>query len=165
MKLNDLLNPKEYASIGNLSLTLKLRKNLGCLILIGVNSEELGDAFCSLLEEELGTDNFCYFSPPSDLILYDMVVIHIRETLPLEKFFIIRLDNTQHDRASRKMISAGLLFYRDFIGDYSLKLIFIFDHELFRRVMSDAYDFFAFNNFAGYFHDNRGISSSHVESL
>ena len=92
--IDEFLTSEERGKLKDLQLVLKLRKNLACLVLIGVESVELGNAFCQFVEENLKPDELYYYSPQSNQILYD--INYNRDTLPIEKFFIIKLLDVFH---------------------------------------------------------------------
>ncbi len=153
MILDEFLTAKDRVALKKLPLTLKLRKNSSCLVIIGADSVELGDAFSQYISMCLKEDAYFFHTPKTELILPE--IVDSSSNISLNKYIIIKLYDQKLTNAGKSKINSGLLLYRDYIPEYNLKLIFIFSHDLMRYLQTSAYDFFSFSNYSRFFFDHK----------
>ena len=153
MILDEFLTAKDRVALKKLPLTLELRKNSSCLVIIGTDSVELGDAFSQYISMCLKEDDYFFHTPKTELILPE--IVDSSSNISLNKYIIIKLYDQKLTDAGKSKINSGLLLYRDYIPEYNLKLVFILSHDLMRYLQTSAYDFFSFNNYARFFFDHK----------
>ncbi|MBW2742654.1 MAG: hypothetical protein JRE64_28470 [Deltaproteobacteria bacterium] len=153
MIVDEFLTAKDRIALKKLPLTLKLRKNSSCLVIIGADSVELGDALSQYISMCLKEDAYFFHTPKTELILPE--IVGSGSNISLDKYIIIKLYDQKLTDAGKSKINAGLLLYRDYIPEYNLKLIFILSHDLMRYLQTSAYDFFSFNNYSRFFFDHK----------
>jgi len=153
MIMDEFLTAKDRIALKKLPLTLRLRKKNACLILLGVDTVELGDAFTQYLLKSLEGEDHVFHIPATELILPE--IIDPENRLPLAGYIIIKLYDRSLSEVEKEKISAGLLLYRDYIPEYHLKLLFILSHDLMSHLQAQAYDFFSFNHYSRFFYDHQ----------
>jgi hypothetical protein len=149
MILNEFLTAKDRIALKKLPLTLRLRKKNACLVLLGVDTIELGDAFSQYLSSCLEGDDHIFYTPATELILPEVMDPNGR--IPRAAYIIVNLYDRPLSQDEKENISAGLLLYRDYIPEYRLKLIFLLSHDLMRYLQTQAYDFFPLAIIHGFF--------------
>lgn len=149
MQIKDLLSPVEKIELNKLEKIIRLRSKLPFLILIGVNSDKLGNSFLDYFKI---FDNLDYSSlnPKTLSIIYE--ITSLRNKALYEKPIIIPLFKNNYSKNDLKKISSNLLFYRDSIPENRLKLIFIIYNDFLNYIQENAYDFISFSNFSGFLH-------------
>ncbi|MCD4805963.1 MAG: tetratricopeptide repeat protein, partial [Desulfobacterales bacterium] len=153
MILDEFLTAKDRVALKKLPITLELRKNSSCLVLIGADSVELGDAFSQYISICLKGDDYFFHTPKTELILPE--IVDSGSNISLDRYIIIKLYDQNLTDAGKSKINSGLLLYRDYIPEYNLKLIFILSHDLMRYLQTSAYDFFSFSNYSRFFFDHK----------
>ncbi|MBW1834394.1 MAG: tetratricopeptide repeat protein [Deltaproteobacteria bacterium] len=153
MILDEFLTAKDRVDLKKLPITLELRKNSSCLVLIGADSVELGDAFSQYISICLKGDDYFFHTPKTELILPE--IVDSGSNIFFDKYIIIKLYDQNLTDTGKSKINSGLLLYRDYIPEYNLKLIFILSHDLMRYLQTSAYDFFSFNNYSRFFFDHK----------
>ncbi|MEA1933299.1 MAG: tetratricopeptide repeat protein [Thermodesulfobacteriota bacterium] len=153
MILDEFLTAKDRVALKQLPLTLELRKNSSCLVIIGADSVELGDAFSQYISMCLKGDAYFFHTPKTELILPE--IVDSGSNISLDKYIIIKLYDQKLTDAGKLKINSGLLLYRDYIPEYNLKLVFILSHDLMRYLQTSAYDFFSFSNYSRFFFDHK----------
>jgi tetratricopeptide (TPR) repeat protein len=153
MILDEFLTAKDRVALKKLPITLELRKNSSCLVIIGADSVELGDAFSQYISMCLKGDDYFFHTPKTELILPE--IVDSGSNISLNKYIIIKLYDQKLTDAGKSKINSGLLLYRDYIPEYNLKLVFILSHDLMRYLQTSAYDFFSFSNYARFFFDHK----------
>ena len=135
------LTSNEHLEFKRIDKLLTLRKNTSSLILLGVNSNALAR---EVKKYFLNKEEIKEYNPHSKNILLDL----IKE--PSKDILFINL----YEHKNIKQISQNLQFSRDFIPEYKLKLIFIFDKESLEYIIENCFDFYSTNSFSYQFTDH-----------
>jgi len=117
------------------------------LFLVGIDSQTLFDKISTHFQDIL-TDHKSY-KPKSEKILFDIAK---DEKLNRRDFLIIDLFHIKDEEISN--LVKHLLFYRDYISEKKLKLLFILNLKLYEKLKTDAYDFFSIATFQYTFSDH-----------
>ena len=145
MNLQEHLTSKEKLELKILHTTLKLRKNRSAIILIGVNSKELKDSFASYLTQNI--ENLKPYEITSTKITLDIATT---KNSNFSNYFLIDLFKKEPMDEYVK----NLNFYRDYVPQQKLKLIFLLDNLTLENIKAKAYDFFSTNSFSFSFSDH-----------
>jgi len=135
------LTTKEHLEFKRIDKILRLRKNSSSLILLGADSKILSNELLNYFSVK---DGICEYIPKSINIILDLV--QKEQT----KISVINLYN--HKDIDK--ILKNLQFTRDFIPEYKLKLIFIFDKDSLEKLIETCFDFYSTNSFSYQFTDH-----------
>ncbi|WP_121626260.1 tetratricopeptide repeat protein [Poseidonibacter antarcticus] len=144
-KLEKYLVYEDKLKLNTLNTTLKVRPKGAYISLIGVDSDELLNAFKEYLTTFENTEIFNY---KSEQIIDEII------TLNKEKTYIIDIYNIP-DSFDIKNIVQHFRFNRDFIPDKNIRIFILASNKTLDVFSEKAYDFVTFNNFYGKFKDNK----------
>lgn len=139
--MKSFLTSEEHLNFKRIEKILELRKESSALILLGSNTLELSKEIEKYFLEK---ENITKYITKSTNILYELT------TSKNSDFKIINL----YENKDINSIIKNLQFYRDFIPEHNLKLIFIFDYEGLEKLKEEAFDFFSTNSFSYSFSDH-----------
>jgi len=129
--LKDLLVPEELLQLDKLDSAIEISEGTSFLALLGVDSLELSKTY-----SERFNVGFRRFTPKTEHILDEILSIK-------KEFIVINLyENTNNEYIK------NLLFYRDFIADYQLRIIFILNPAHYLEISKNAVDFYNVSSFA-----------------
>ena len=139
--MKSFLTSEEHLNFKRIEKILELRKESSALILLGSNTLELSKEIEKYFLEK---ENIIKYIPESTNVLYE---------LTSSKNSDFKLINLYENKDINSIIK-NLQFYRDFIPEHNLKLIFIFDYEGLEKLKEEAFDFFSTNSFSFQFTDH-----------
>jgi RNA polymerase sigma factor (sigma-70 family) len=145
--VESLLSAKEKLQLSHIEDKLTHTWNLPALLLMGVDSRRLVDAFAEFIDsmsplpiERYDIENSADASPLKNADQLEPAVFH------LFNFFNCR-------GISWDEVAANLIFYRDYIPQYRLKIVILASHDLLNTIIERAYDFYSISGFTGFFRD------------
>jgi RNA polymerase sigma factor (sigma-70 family) len=145
--VESLLSAKEKIHLSHIEDKLTHTWNLPALLLIGVDSRRLVDAFAAFIDsmsplpiERYDIENPADASPLKNADQLEPALFH------LFNFFNCR-------GISWDEVAANLIFYRDYIPQYRLKIVILASHDLLNTIIEKAYDFYSISGFTGFFRD------------
>lgn len=134
--IEDLLIPEELLQLDKLLSATELIEDSSFLAILGSDSSELSINLAKYLNQ-----NITLLKP-----------INLKTNNPLQE--IIELDLTNefiflnlYETTTTEIIK-NLLFFRDFISDYKLKIILIIDKINYQNILKDAIDFYNISTFS-----------------
>ena len=122
MKLDSLI-PAEALEFERLLRLIELRKDSSLLALVGVSSSNQKEEFKSYL---LSRDDIELFNPNSDPIV-ELTQLNSRD----KHIYLIDLFNKANER-----VLSRLQFARDYIAEYGLKVIFLFNSSEYKLLQN-----------------------------
>lgn len=134
--IEDILIPEELLQLDKLLSATELIENSSFLAILGSDSSELSlslDKYLNQNIDSLKTINLKTNNPLQEIIELN---------LPNEFIFLNLYENTSSDTIK------NLLFFRDFISDYKLKIILIIDKINYQNILKDAIDFYNISTFS-----------------
>jgi hypothetical protein len=134
--MTSLLSPNELLQIKKIRTAIKLNRNKN-LIIVGVNSSELGDAFQDFFKSEIELEicrEFQTASLLSDILEKD-----------LKNYFLIDLYSRDFSGKEKEEIAQDLLFNRDYIPEKNLKLILVVEESFLNYLKNKIADFISFS--------------------
>jgi RNA polymerase sigma factor (sigma-70 family) len=145
--VESLLSAKEKLQLSHIEDKLTHTWNLPALLLIGVDSRRLMDAFAAFIDS----------MSPLPIERYDIETP--ADASPLKNghhlepaiFHIFNFFNCRG--ISWDEVSANLIFYRDYIPQFRLKIVILASHDLLNTIIERAYDFYSISGFTGFFRD------------
>jgi tetratricopeptide (TPR) repeat protein len=139
--MKSYLTSSENIAFKRIERMMSLRKNGAALFLMSVDTLKLSNAFSKYF---LALENVINFTPSSSNVLHEL------STFSNDTFYYINL--YEHENIE-KLIKA-LQFGRDFISQYKLKVILLFDKKHYEKLQEEAYDFFSVNSYSYSFVDH-----------
>ena len=139
--MKNFLTSKENLEFKRIDNILDLRQDTSSLILIGSNSKNLSSIIKKYFFDKYKLEDYKIIS---DNILYDLAQENNK------KLNIINL----YENKNIEQILKKLQFSRDFISEFNLKIIFIFDSKSYTHLTENCIDFYNTNSFAYNFIDH-----------
>jgi RNA polymerase sigma factor (sigma-70 family) len=142
-----LLSAKEKSQLSHIEDKLLNVGDFPALLLIGVDSNILGQAFVKFTESK----------SPIPVALHeirtsaDAAPLKNAEGLDPDVFHLFYFFD--YYGSSPQEVASNLIFYRDYIPQYRLKIIIIASHKLLKVIIEEAYDFYSISGFTGFFID------------
>ena len=133
--IEDILIPEELLQLDKLLSATELIEDSSFLAILGSDSLELSINLDKYLNQNINllkTINLKTNNPLQEIIELD---------LTNEFIFLNLYENTTSE------IIKNLLFFRDFISDYKLKIILIIDKINYQNSLKDAIDFYNISTF------------------
>jgi tetratricopeptide (TPR) repeat protein len=134
--IEDILIPEELLQLDKLLSATELIEDSSFLAILGSDSFELSINLAKYLNQNINT----------------LKTINLKTNNPLQE--IIELDLTNefiflnlYETTTSEIIK-NLLFFRDFISDYKLKIILIIDKINYQNILKDAIDFYNISTFS-----------------
>lgn len=134
--INNYLLPEELLQLDKLETEIELSDESSFFAIIGVDTNELSNSFENYFQQTI--NNIKKLTVKSDKILNDIKNLELNE-----KFVLVNLF-TKEDSIFIK----NLLFFRDFISDYNLRIIIIVNREYYKTIMRDAIDLYNISTFS-----------------
>lgn len=134
--IEDLLIPEELLQLDKLLSATELIDDSSFLAILGSDSSELSINLAKYVNQNINslkTINLKTNNPLQEIIELDLTT---------EFIFLNLYENTTFE------IIKNLLFFRDFISDYKLKIIFIIDKTNYQNMLKDAIDFYNISTFS-----------------
>ncbi|MDZ7817244.1 MAG: hypothetical protein U5K55_00960 [Aliarcobacter sp.] len=134
--IEDLLIPEELLQLDKLLSATELIEDSSFLAILGSDSSELSINLAKYLNQNINslkTINLKTNNPLQEIIELD---------LTNEFIFLNLYENTTFETIK------NLLFFRDFISDYKLKIILIIDKINYQNILKDAIDFYNISTFS-----------------
>jgi len=134
--IEDILIPEELLQLDKLLSATELIEDSSFLAILGSDSSEL-----SLTLEKYLIENINFLK-----------TINLKTNNPLQEIIELNLTNdflllNLFDSTTTEIIK-NLLFFRDFISDYKLKIILIIDKINYQNILKDAIDFYNISTFS-----------------
>ncbi len=128
--MNELLIPEDLLQLEKLKIEIELNdENISFLGIIGIDTNELMLSFNDFFTQY---NNIYSYIPSSDDIFNEILNLNKKD-----KFILINLFDYKKSDFIQK-----LLFFRDFISDYDLKLFFILNKSHYNLIIKNAIDFY-----------------------
>ena len=140
--MKEYLTSSENIAFRRIEHIMDLRQDSSALLLLSANSSALAKA---LESHFLALPQVEAFHLSSTNFLYDLT-----QSSEKELFYFINLYENENIDAIIKKLQFG----RDFIVQYNLKIILLFDLEKYELLQERAYDFFSVNSFSYSFTDH-----------
>ncbi len=135
--MNELLIPEDLLQLEKLKFEIELHDfDISFLGLIGIDTRELMLSFNKYFKKY---DNIYFYTPSSSDIFNEILNLEEKK----DKFIYI---NLFHYKTSDFIMK--LLFFRDFIADYNLKLFFILNKNHYNLIIKNAIDFYNVSTFS-----------------
>ncbi len=149
LSLSNLLSRGELLRVADLEDIVLHVGDFPCLCLVAVDSPALEHAFKQLMEEKSPIGVKCH-----QLVEIEQVfnILRLSEKLDNNIFHVFPLYRIDHVLDPLK-VASNLMFYRDYIPQYKLKIALICSHRLLETIAGKAYDFFSIASFKKYFTD------------
>lgn len=134
--IEDILIPEELLQLDKLLSATELIENSSFLAILGSDSSDLSINLDKYLNQNINllkTINLKTNNPLQEIIELNLT----------DEFIFLNLyENTTTE------IIKNLLFFRDFISDYKLKIILIIDKISYQNILKDAIDFYNISTFS-----------------
>ncbi|MFA9372797.1 MAG: tetratricopeptide repeat protein [Poseidonibacter sp.] len=134
--IEDLLVPEELLQLDKLLSATELLEDTSFLSIIGSDTLELSEKLFLYLKNEI--IELKTFNPNSNNILQEIVELNLQND-----FLIINLFEKNDTE-----IFKNLLFFRDFISDYKMKVIFIINKSEYKSILKTSIDFYNIATFS-----------------
>ncbi|MCP4217218.1 MAG: tetratricopeptide repeat protein, partial [bacterium] len=156
MPVHDLLSTKERLQVAHIDDKLAHSWNAPALLLIGVDTRRLADAFILHIDSisPLSVDIYNIENPAG--------ASPLKNAKQLEPMFLQVFNFFDCRGISLDEVAANLIFYRDYIPQYKLKVIILASHELLNTIIEKAYDFYSIAGFTGFFNDFKEEIDRHI---
>lgn len=145
--VESLLSAKEKLQLPLIRDKLTHSVDHPALILIGVDSPGLGKAFLQFVRDESPLPVIDYQVKRKE----DLAPYKTAKLLKKDVFHVFCLFDSPG--LSLEDTAAVLIFYRDYIPQFGLKIVVIASHKLLNTIIEKAYDFYSISGFTGYFSD------------
>lgn len=134
--IEDLLIPEELLQLDKLLSATELIENSSFLAIFGSDSSELSINLDKYLNQNINS----------------LKTINLKTNNPLQEIIELNLTNefiflNLYENTTTETIK-NLLFFRDFISDYKLKIILIIDKINYQNILKDAIDFYNISTFS-----------------
>ena len=134
--IEDLLIPEELLQLDKLLSATELIEDSSFLAILGSDSLELSINLDKYLNQNINL----------------LKTINLKTNNPLQEIIELNLTNeflllNLFDSSTTEIIK-NLLFFRDFISDYKLKIILIIDKINYQNILKDAIDFYNISTFS-----------------
>lgn len=134
--IEDLLIPEELLQLDKLLSATELIENSSFLAILGSDSSDLSISLDNYLNQNINS----------------LKTINLKTNNPLQEIIELNLTNefiflNLYENTTSEIIK-NLLFFRDFISDYKLKIIFIIDKTNYQNILKDAIDFYNISTFS-----------------
>lgn len=134
--IEDILIPEELLQLDKLLSATELIENSSFLAILGSDSSDLSLSLDKYLNQNISS----------------LKTINLKTNNPLEEIIELNLTNefiflNLYENTSSEIIK-NLLFFRDFISDYKLKIILIIDKINYQNILKDAIDFYNISTFS-----------------
>jgi tetratricopeptide (TPR) repeat protein len=139
--MKEFLSSNEHLSFKRIENIINTRQKYSLLILLGADSDNLSN---TLEDELLKIKNSSKFLPKSDYILKELIEQNNNDTKIINLFKYPNIKN----------VLKNLQFTRDYISEYGLKIVFIFDKNTLESIKEKYYDFYSINSYDYQYSDN-----------
>ena len=134
--IEDILIPEELLQLDKLLSATELIENSSFLAILGSDSSELSVSLDKYLNQNINS----------------LKTINLKTNNPLQEIIELNLTNefiflNIYENTTSETIK-NLLFFRDFISDYKLKIILIIDNINYQNILKDAIDFYNISTFS-----------------
>lgn len=134
--IEDILIPEELLQLDKLLSATELIEDSSFLAILGSDSSELSINLDKYLNQNI------------NLLKH----INLKTNNPLQEIIELNLTNefiflNLYENTTSEIIK-NLLFFRDFISDYKLKIILIIDKTNYQNILKDAIDFYNISTFS-----------------
>ena len=134
--IEDILIPEELLQLDKLLSATELIEDSSFLAILGSDSSTLSISLVSYLTQNINS----------------LKTINLKTINPLQEIIELNLTNefiflNLYKNTTSEIIK-NLLFFRDFISDYKLKIIFIIDKINYQNILKDAIDFYNISTFS-----------------
>jgi tetratricopeptide (TPR) repeat protein len=146
--LSELLSNRDFLKTGALEDGIIHAADFPLLCLIGVDSANLERAFYEFIKEK-SPGKVAKHKIGGEKNSFN--ILRNAETLDNKAFHVFPLFD--YRAAAPAEVAGNLIFYRDYIPQYRLKIILICSHQLLKTIIEKAYDFYSIASFCTFFND------------
>lgn len=146
--LEFLLPVREQLELSYLKDIIKHWGNNPSLILIGIDSLALGEAFVGFIRKNSPLPVKRH-NPKEKANIFN--ILQNANQLDAGTVHLLFFYNDMAD--DPQVVASNLIFYRDYIPQFKLKIVLIASHILLKTIIEKAYDFYSISSFSGFFTD------------
>ena len=146
--IESLLSKQEAAKLSELIDIITHVGNNPALLLIGTDSSTLGEAFVDFVKHHSPIEVKPWTIDNQEVAF---TILKNAEQLSPHCFHVLCF--FKNDSLPPDEVAANLVFYRDYIPQYRLKIVIIAPHLLLKTIIAKAYDFYSISSFYDFFTD------------